>query len=759
MSLGISRSLSILRNDRVANNGLPATFAIHRSLKSELQVDSRIGVTFGKVYCGVVGGVRRHEFAVMGAAVNLAARLMAAKMNKGILVDEAVRSQAGSRFEFKNLPSINAKGYDHPVSVFEPDLAAITSKKKKSSVPFVGRREERNEIAAIAQEIIEEPDPTRSSMVFLMGECGMGKSALGISILDEVKKAWAKSGRKVIAARSTTTETEQRIPLRYACLHDEGGIAAPVYNLLNAFYAVNSSFRKVFLSAIRDLCEHDGTVSATDAILDSKSVSGSDGGSNFIRGQPSSTAARPSLARNDGGKALESLLGTAGRFGETSLHGDSCHTDGGNSFEIDTLGTSDHSGFGLSGHNGHRVASLLPASLQRGHTTEGRVSAPAHLLKASFNRGSSAQSAGGLKNPQHPYTRPSSRHTLASLGGSIHGSQTSNSLAKSLHGGGEHPNPAQMALKRLESVNVLASSQTPGEGHSKRSSLTQSLHGGGLNPSTSLHGGLDKMWPKSGPLGPITGNARKSNKRGSLMRMQSTRRTLRTKSKPKVEEFDGNESVLSITGGRQDVPYFEKLCQICEEIEYPHEYADIVGSQFLGLDGASPVTHVDGHVPTINELVEFLSQAFICITNYSDLSLIFVDDFQWVDSFTWKIFRELCERGKKMLLICAMRSHDKQALRRLSAAITQSHMQSQMIEISLGPLDLLEIREMIAKVLGYGEDAVDESLCSDIYQKTGGLPVYVAEFLENIKRNKTVAIDDGGILRWTAQAEQEQVRY
>jgi len=47
-------------------------------------------------------------------------------------------------------------------------------------------------------------------------------------------------------------------------------------------------------------------------------------------------------------------------------------------------------------------------------------------------------------------------------------------------------------------------------------------------------------------------------------------------------------------------------------------------------------------------------------------------------------------------------------------------------------------------------------LCSDIYQKTGGLPVYVAELLENIKRNKTVAIDDTGILRWTAQAEADQ---
>ena len=53
-------------------------------MKQELNVDNRVGATFGKVYCGVVGGLRRHEFAVMGAPVNLAARLMGSKVNKGI---------------------------------------------------------------------------------------------------------------------------------------------------------------------------------------------------------------------------------------------------------------------------------------------------------------------------------------------------------------------------------------------------------------------------------------------------------------------------------------------------------------------------------------------------------------------------------------------------------------------------------------------------------------------------------------------------
>jgi hypothetical protein len=83
------------------------------------------------------------------------------------------------------------------------------------------------------------------------------------------------------------------------------------------------------------------------------------------------------------------------------------------------------------------------------------------------------------------------------------------------------------------------------------------------------------------------------------------------------------------------IPYFAKLCWACEQVGYPHEYADLVGSQFLGLDSAIPVTHIDGHVPLVTELVEFVALAFMTITKFADLSVVFIDDFQWVDSFTW----------------------------------------------------------------------------------------------------------------------------
>jgi hypothetical protein len=207
------------------------------------------------------------------------------------------------------------------------------------------------------------------------------------------------------------------------------------------------------------------------------------------------------------------------------------------------------------------------------------------------------------------------------------------------------------------------------------------------------------------------------------------------------------------------LPYFEKLCWVCEQLDYPFEYADIVGSQFLGLDGASPITHVDGHVPTMDELVEFLALAFICLADFADLTVVLIDDFQWVDSFSWKIFRVLGNRGKKLLMLCAMRSHDKQAMRRLSTAATrQSELNNLTVEISLLPLDVPDIKVLMSRVLGYTKKKIPESLCVDVFQRSGGLPVYVVQMLEDMKRRNTVEIGENGVLEWTELGLKEKVR-
>lgn len=103
----------------VAGHALPATLSIRKCLLDELNVDCRIGATYGKAYCGVVGGMRRHDYSILGPSVNLAARLMCSSENKGILIDESVRFESRTKYAFKSLPPVVAKGYSKPVPTFE----------------------------------------------------------------------------------------------------------------------------------------------------------------------------------------------------------------------------------------------------------------------------------------------------------------------------------------------------------------------------------------------------------------------------------------------------------------------------------------------------------------------------------------------------------------------------------------------------------------------------------------------------------------
>jgi class 3 adenylate cyclase len=506
---------STFRN-MITNHALPATFAIHHALKNELHIENKIGATFGKVYCGVVGGVHRHEFAVMGAPVNLAARLMHAKTNNGILVDEVTQAHADSRFAFKRLHPVEAKGYEKPVVIFEP-LHAVNSKKRIVSQGFVGRQRDVTQLMSVAKSIMEDPDFSSTIMSFIIGEPGIGKTALAMKVYDEIKLFANLNHRKVLLCRSTSSETEQRIPL--------------------------SSFRKIFLGAIRELFMLDGTIASLSYNEESR------------RGMP------------------QRRVGLAERRG-----------------------------------------SLRP-------------SAVGSTRRMSMGR----MPARGMPPARKPQT------TDCSL-----------SLA---------------SLKSTKSVNI---------------------------------------------------------------------------------------------------PFLKKLCEICDDLNYPNEFADIVGSQLLQLEGAIPTTHIDGRIPSIDDIVEFLANAFMYLTESCDLAMIFLDDFQWIDSFTWKVIRVLCDKGKKIFIIGAMRSQETQTLRRMSSVgMWHTQMQSRkgIVEISIGPLEIGEVKQLMSRVLGYETAVIDEQLINDVFYKTGGITIYVIELLENIKRNQAVAVDkESGTLKWTQEAEKEQIR-
>jgi chromosomal replication initiation ATPase DnaA len=141
---------------------------------------------------------------------------MSSKVNNGILVDEAVHEQCRGSYTFKSLPPVKAKGYDRPVPILEPNEASgLPTKKRKSTVSFVGRSVEKHAIHSIAAAIQDESSATKSSMIFLTGESGMGKTALALNVMEDMRKNFTDGSEVIITARSTSTETEHRIPLRY----------------------------------------------------------------------------------------------------------------------------------------------------------------------------------------------------------------------------------------------------------------------------------------------------------------------------------------------------------------------------------------------------------------------------------------------------------------------------------------------------------------------------------------------------------------
>ena len=127
---------------RVSERALPTCRIIDSVLHAELGVESQIGATLGKVYCGVVGGLKRHEYAVLGPSVNLAARLMSQKNHPGVMVDNEVRKKSNG-MNFISFPPVKAKGYSDLVPVFKP-LTAQEAKWREGK-PQVCWKNERDE--------------------------------------------------------------------------------------------------------------------------------------------------------------------------------------------------------------------------------------------------------------------------------------------------------------------------------------------------------------------------------------------------------------------------------------------------------------------------------------------------------------------------------------------------------------------------------------------------------------------------------------
>jgi class 3 adenylate cyclase/tetratricopeptide (TPR) repeat protein len=153
------------------------------------------GVATGRVFCGVVGDRWRREYTMLGAVVNLAARLMQAAPD-GILCDATTAREAGRALAFEAMPAMAIKGWAEPVAAFRPrgepaGRSGLESGGPAKAGTLVGRTAERERLTQelrILASSARGHEPGRAVVVVIEGEAGVGKSRL---VADVIRRARA----------------------------------------------------------------------------------------------------------------------------------------------------------------------------------------------------------------------------------------------------------------------------------------------------------------------------------------------------------------------------------------------------------------------------------------------------------------------------------------------------------------------------------------------------------------------------------------
>ncbi len=140
-------------------------------------LQQRVGINTGVVFAGRAGSESRHEYTVMGRAVNLAARLMGSAADGQVVISPATRRAVERHVVLHDLPPVQLKGIAEPVALAEVRQIREVAREVRSSLarpPLVGRE---NEVARLMSEA--RVALGGSGRVFaLVGDAGTGKTRL-----------------------------------------------------------------------------------------------------------------------------------------------------------------------------------------------------------------------------------------------------------------------------------------------------------------------------------------------------------------------------------------------------------------------------------------------------------------------------------------------------------------------------------------------------------------------------------------------------
>lgn len=157
-------------------------------IRSDQQLQVRIGIATGLVVAGdLVGEGSAAEFALVGDAPNLAARLQTLAEPNQILVAASTRRLLGRLFELADLGDYDIRGFDKPVRVWRvlgpgAVVSRFEARQMSNLSSLIGRSEE----LLLLEEKYREASRGHGQLVLLSGEPGIGKSRLVMALREKL---------------------------------------------------------------------------------------------------------------------------------------------------------------------------------------------------------------------------------------------------------------------------------------------------------------------------------------------------------------------------------------------------------------------------------------------------------------------------------------------------------------------------------------------------------------------------------------------